>query len=218
MPNSGPLNFKKRCHTFTSVTLTLCFLSLLLGDRSMPCAYWMNTNVLIKLWQRSTLQPSLKICTKLEEEVKQDIVGLAKEEESHAVNGTWKKTSSECFSAKSPKNENCSHFPLLMWLFLFVCFWEMKRKWEQSVFRSIKRLLTVCGNQKDWPHSSLISSPPPPQGWVRVSVKFYHKIKTASLLEFMLLFHDFQLSVGVRLCILILAFSPIIFLERPTWA
>jgi len=49
---------------FYSVSLTLCCLSLLLRDSCTPCASWMNANVLIKPWSRSTLQPSLKICTK----------------------------------------------------------------------------------------------------------------------------------------------------------
>lgn len=174
MPDSGSLNFKTRCHTFISVSLTLWCLSLLLGDTSLPCAYWMNTNVLIKPWWRSTLQSSLKICTKLEgggkkkagrcRSVKRRSMSLSK---AHS-----KRLPQTSFLLKGPQMKSALISPPLTWV--AAVFWEVKGQWEQSGFKSIKRLLTELW-QSERLHSSSVPTPPSP--WVRKSGKdsdFFH--------------------------------------------
>ena len=119
MPDSGFLNFKTRCHTFISVSLTLWCLSLLPGDTSLPCAYWMNTNVLIKPWWRSTLQSSLKICTKIEGGEKEGRTLQVCQKKKHVtVKGVFRETA---FLLKSPQMKSALISPPLTWVF-----WEVK--------------------------------------------------------------------------------------------
>ena len=121
MPDSGFLNFKTRCHTFISVSLTLWCLSLLLGDTSLPCAHWMNTNVLIKPWWRSTLQSSLKICIKLEGGEKEGRTLQVCQKKHVTVKGAFRETA---FLLKGPQMKSALISPPLTWV--AAIFWEVK--------------------------------------------------------------------------------------------
>lgn len=174
MPDSGSLNFKTRCHTFISVSLTLWCLSLLLGDTSLPCAYWMNTNVLIKPWWRSTLQSSLKICTKFRRgrKKRQDIAGLSKEEAHRCQRRIQRDFLRLPFCWRTPQMKSALISPPLTWV--AAVFWEVRGWWEQSGFKSIKGLLTELWRSERL-HSSSVPTPPSP--WVRTSGKdpdFFH--------------------------------------------
>ena len=108
-----------RSKDWIHVSYALWCLSLLPGDTSLPCAYWMNTNVLIKPWWRSTLQSSLKICTKLEGGEKEGRTLQVCQKKKHVtVKGVFRETA---FLLKSPQMKSALISPPLTWVF-----WEVK--------------------------------------------------------------------------------------------